>query len=79
VLARAFRLAAGRLLLVGCGGVATGADALAKLQAGAQLVQLYAAFAVHGPALLPRMKAELAAALRREGFRSVAEAVGTRA
>jgi dihydroorotate dehydrogenase len=79
VLAQAFRLAAGRLLLIGCGGVATGADALAKLQAGAQLVQLYAAFAVHGPALLPRMKAELAAALRREGFRSVAEAVGTRA
>ncbi len=58
----------GRLALIGCGGVSSGADVLAKLRAGAQLVQLYAAFAVHGPALLPRIKAELAAALRREGF-----------
>ena len=79
MLARAHRLAAGRLVLVGCGGVSTGADVLAKLQAGAQLVQLYSAFATHGPALLPRLKLELAAALRREGYHSVAEAVGTRA
>ena len=77
VLAQAWRLAAGRLALIGCGGVSTGADVLAKLRAGAQMVQLYAAFAVHGPALLPRIKAELAAAMRREGFNSVAEAVGT--
>ncbi len=76
LLARAARLAAGRLALIGCGGVSTGADVLAKLRAGASLVQVYAAFAVHGPALLPRMKAELAALLRREGFRSAAEAVG---
>ena len=79
LLARAFRLAGGRLALIGCGGVASGADVLAKLRAGAAMVQLYAAFAVHGPALLPRMKADLAAALRREGFRTAAEAVGTAA
>ncbi len=57
--------------------MSTGADALAKIRAGAQLVQLYTAFAYAGPALVPRIKRELAAALRREGFRSVAEAVGT--
>jgi dihydroorotate dehydrogenase len=79
LLAQAWRLSQGRLLLIGCGGVASGADLLAKLQAGAQMVQLYSAFAVHGPALLGRLKIELAAALRREGFGSVAEAVGTRA
>jgi len=39
-------------------------------------VQLYAAFAYDGPALIPRLKRELAAALRREGFASVQEAVG---
>ena len=79
LLAQAWRLAAGRLTLIGCGGVSSGRDVLAKLQAGAQFVQLYAAFATHGPALLPRMKAELAVALRQEGFGNVAEAVGTRA
>ena len=79
ILARARALAGGRLALIGCGGVSTGADVLAKLRAGAQMVQLYAAFAAHGPALLPRIKAELATALRREGFRSATEAVGTAA
>lgn len=79
MLARAHHLAAGRLVLIGCGGVATGADALAKIRAGAQLVQLYTAFAYDGPSLIRRMKTELAAALRDQGFRSVAEAVGTAA
>lgn len=77
VLARAHRLAGGRLVLVGCGGVSTGADVLAKLRAGAQLVQLYTAFAYSGPALVGRLKAELLEAMRREGFRTVGEAVGT--
>ncbi len=77
LLARARRLAGGRLTLIGAGGVSTGADVLAKLRAGASVVQLYSAFAVHGPALLPRLKTELAAALRQDGFASAAEAVGT--
>jgi dihydroorotate dehydrogenase len=76
VLRRCFRLARGRLALVGVGGVASGEDALAKIRAGASLVQLYTGFAFAGPALVPRIKRELAAALRRDGFASVAEAVG---
>jgi len=77
VLARAHRLAGGRLALIGCGGVSSGAEALAKIRAGASLVQLYTAFAFEGPAIVPRMKAELAAALRAAGFASVQAAVGT--
>ncbi len=77
LLAEAFRLAGGRLALIGCGGVTSGRDVLAKLKAGASMVQMYAAFATHGPALLPRMKAELATLLRQEGFVNAAEAVGT--
>jgi dihydroorotate dehydrogenase len=77
LLRRAWRLAGGRLALIGCGGVTNGADVLTKIRAGAQMVQLYAAFAAEGPALLARLKTELAAALRRDGFASVAEAVGT--
>jgi len=64
------------LTLIGCGGVATGAQALAKIKAGASLVQFYAALAQDGPALVPRMLRDLAAALRREGFASATEAVG---
>jgi dihydroorotate dehydrogenase len=79
MLARAALIARGRLLLVGVGGVATGAQALRKLQAGASLVQLYTAFAYHGPALIPRLKAELLACLRAQGYASAADAVGTHA
>lgn len=76
MLARAHRLARGRLELIGAGGVATGADALAKILAGARLVQLYAAFAYDGPRLIPRLKAELLVALRARGFARIEDAVG---
>jgi dihydroorotate dehydrogenase len=79
VLARAYLLARGRLTMIGAGGVFTGADALTKIRAGASLVQLYTSFAYHGPALLPRMKHELAVALREAGFARVEDAVGTAA
>lgn len=77
MLRRAAKLARPRgLALIGCGGVGSGADALEKLRAGADLVQLYAAFAYEGPALIPRIKRELAALLRRDGVRRVADIVG---
>lgn len=79
VLARAFLLARGRLTLIGTGGVFSGADALTKIRAGASLVQLYTGFAYHGPALIPRLKADLAAALKAGGFARVEDAVGTAA
>ncbi len=76
MLRRAARLAAGRLVLVGVGGIATGHDVLAKLRAGASLVQLYTAFAYRGPALIPRLKHELLAALDEQDFATAADAVG---
>ena len=63
-------------VLIGCGGVSNGAQAYAKIRAGASLVQMYAAFAYAGPVLVPRIKRELAALLRRDGFAHVHEAVG---
>ncbi len=77
VLMLAAKLARGRLLMVGCGGVRTGADALAKIKAGATLVQLYTEFAYAGPTLIPRLKNELLDALRREGFARLSDAVGS--
>jgi len=40
-------------------------------------VQLYTAFALAGPALIPRIKHELAAGLRRAGFARIQDAIGT--
>jgi dihydroorotate dehydrogenase len=71
-----YRLTQGRVPLVGVGGIASGADAYERIRAGAALVQLYTALIYEGPALIPRIKRELAALLRRDGFASVAAAVG---
>jgi dihydroorotate dehydrogenase len=77
VLAQAFLLAKGRLVLIGVGGVSKADQALSKIRAGASLVQLYTGFAYAGPALIPRLKRELAAGLRSLGFERVQDAVGS--
>ncbi len=76
VLADLYRLTGGTIPLVGVGGVASAEDAYAKIRAGASLVQLYTGLVFAGPALIGRIKAGLAALLRRDGFASVGEAVG---
>jgi dihydroorotate dehydrogenase len=77
LLAEMHRRTRGRVTLVGVGGVASGADAYAKIRAGASLVQLYTGLIYQGPGLVARIKSELAALLRRDGFGSVAAAVGS--
>ncbi len=62
--------------LIGVGGIASGADAYAKIRAGAHAVQLYSALVYHGPGLVSKINAELAELLKADGFSSVAEAVG---
>lgn len=66
----------GRLDLIGVGGISSGADAYAKLRAGAHAVQLYSALVYEGPGLATRICTELAACLKRDGFTSPAGAVG---
>jgi len=77
ILARMYKLTQGKIPLIGCGGISSGADAYAKIRAGASLVQVYSALIFEGPLLIPRINRELAALLKRDGFASVKEAVGT--
>lgn len=76
VLGDFYRLTAGRVPLIGVGGVASGAEAYAKIRAGARLVQLYSALVYGGPALVGRIIDDLAALLARDGFASIDAAVG---
>jgi dihydroorotate dehydrogenase len=71
-----YRLTGGKLPIIGCGGVASGSDAYAKIRAGASLVQLYSALVFQGPELVSSIKRDLAARLRADGYASVADAVG---
>lgn len=77
VLALLHRLTEGRLPLIGAGGIASAEDAWAKIRAGASAVQLYTAMVYRGLSLVSDIARGLDACLAREGFASVAEAVGT--
>ena len=77
LLARLHRLTAGRIALVGVGGVASGADAFTKICAGATLVQLYTALIFQGPGLVGRINRDLAALLRGGGFGGIEAAIGS--
>jgi dihydroorotate dehydrogenase len=74
---RDFRSATGgQMPLIAAGGIASGADAFARILAGASLVQLYSALVYQGPGLARRIARELKALLEQEGMANVGEAVG---
>jgi dihydroorotate dehydrogenase len=70
------RVLGGRLPLIGVGGIASANQAYARIRAGASLVQIYSAMVYKGPYLAARINTRLAGLLRRDGFKSVSEAVG---
>lgn len=77
VLAQLYRATEARLPIIGVGGIATADDAYAKIRAGASAVQLYSALTYEGLSLVPRMAKGLDDLLKRDGFNTVSEAVGT--
>lgn len=79
LIAAVYRHTGGRIPIVGVGGVAGAADAWGHITAGASLVELYTGLVYEGPGLPASIKAGLCALLKREGFRSISQAVGTRA
>lgn len=75
---RDFRKATGAALpLVGVGGITTAEDAWARIRAGASLVQLYSAMVYEGPGIARTICKGLERLMKRDGFASIAEAVGT--
>jgi dihydroorotate dehydrogenase len=72
-----FRAAsAGALPLIAAGGIENGVDAYARIRAGASLVQLYTALVYQGPGAARAICGELRSLLIRDGFATLAEAVG---
>lgn len=75
---RDFRKATGGAIpLIGVGGIATAEDAWARIRAGASLVQLYSAMVYEGPGIARAIVTGLETCMRRDGFSSIADAVGT--
>ncbi len=75
-LRRFFRLTGGRLPLIGVGGIASGADAYAKIRAGASALQLYTALVYQGWTVVERILSELDRLLAADGYARIGDAVG---
>lgn len=76
MLAKTYQRVEGQFPLIGVGGIASGEDAVAKIAAGADLVQLYSALVFRGPGLIAEIKSAIRAAVAREQVPSVAGLVG---
>jgi len=75
---RDFRSATGgNVPLIGVGGIATADHAWDRIKAGASLVQLYSAMVYEGPGLGAHIAKGIERLMRRDGFASVADAVGS--
>ncbi|MGH6899952.1 MAG: quinone-dependent dihydroorotate dehydrogenase [Geminicoccaceae bacterium] len=68
-LLRLHRLIGRKLPLIGVGGILRGADAYAKVRAGAAALQLYTALIYRGPRAVVRILAELERLLERDDIR----------
>lgn len=72
-----FRAATGGALpLIAVGGIENGVDAYARIRAGASLIQLYTALVYQGPGVARAITGELRTLLNRDGFATLADAVG---
>lgn len=76
ILSKMYQLTNGQIPLVGVGGISSGAQAYAKIRAGASLVQLYSALVYHGPGLVRKINSELEVLIKKDGFSNITEAIG---
>jgi dihydroorotate dehydrogenase len=79
MIADLYRLTAGRIPLIGVGGIFTAENAWEKIAAGASLVQLYTGFIYQGPGIAHEINRGLEQILKREGFHRLEEAIGCHA
>jgi dihydroorotate dehydrogenase len=77
IVSQIYRLAKGRLIVIGVGGIFTPEDAFEKIAAGASLLQAYTGFVYGGPSFADRINRGLAKILREKQFRTLDEAVGS--
>ena len=77
VLAQLSQLTEGRIPLIGVGGVGDAQQAYEKIRAGASAVQLYTAMIFGGLGLAADIARGLERLLERDGFETVAQAVGS--
>jgi len=66
----------GRYVIIGCGGITSGADAYEKIKSGASLVQLITGMIFEGPQVIGQINRELVELLQKDGYANISEAIG---
>ncbi|MCP4700116.1 MAG: quinone-dependent dihydroorotate dehydrogenase [Gammaproteobacteria bacterium] len=78
-IATAYQAAAGKLMIIGTGGVMKPGDALQMLQAGASLVQIYTGMVYYGPSLCLDINRFLSRHCQQHSLESITEVIGQHA
>ncbi|MCB1174108.1 MAG: quinone-dependent dihydroorotate dehydrogenase [Leptospiraceae bacterium] len=73
---RASVRSAGRLILIGVGGITTAADAIERLAAGASLLQFYTAYIYEGPGLPRRLNRGIDQFMQQNGLQQISDLIG---
>ena len=71
-----YQKTSGRKVIIGCGGVFDAQDAYKKIKAGASLIQMITGMIFEGPQVISEINLGLKELLKRDGFKSIADAVG---
>lgn len=77
VLAQLSKLMGPKIPLIGVGGIRSGADAYAKVCAGASAVQLYTGLVFGGVSLVAEIAEDLDRLLKKDGFERLEDAIGS--
>lgn len=76
VLARVHQLTGGKIPLIGIGGIDSGDTAIAKIEAGATLLELYTGLIYKGPGLITEIKQHLARSCQMARVENLSDLVG---
>lgn len=76
MIAQLYPLVKGKAILIGCGGIFCAQDAYRKIRLGASLVELVTGMIYQGPQVVGDINQDLVKLVKRDGFASIAQAVG---
>lgn len=76
IIKKLYKRAAGRLSIIGVGGVFTAQDAYEKIKCGASAVQMITGFIYGGPITIRNINLGLIKLLKKDGYKNISEAVG---
>lgn len=65
-----------RFVIIGCGGVFSGADAYEKIKRGATLIQMITGMIYEGPSVIGKINKDISNLLKKDGYKNISEAIG---